>query len=292
MVSIDPAYNPFPVTWSTKVTNPTIDPMQLIQLIESEGVMARWEMASRCPCSANTSRDNPISDCPVCGGRGFIFHHAQDTKILIQQIGADVRWIEKPRTLEEGEVIVSARAEHCPTKYDRITLTNCRMRISAIMRRKAARAVLAGDTAYEPLNVPIIPQTITYRDSNNVNTQYSVGVTYVRGQDADSQYPGPELVEGVDFTVDYDSTTGEGRLNWAIGDLKNDGLGHSTSVTPGLDGMFTVSYVTRPIYRVSEWTHTIRDTSNYFKSAPGTHHAMPVQFKAMLETDLRLDVGA
>lgn len=292
MVEIDPAYNPFPVTWTNKVTNPTIDPMQLIQLIESEGVMARWEMASRCPCSSDTSRDNPISDCPVCGGRGFIFHHAQDTKMLIQQIGVDVRWIDKPRTLEEGEIVISARAEHCPSKYDRITLTNCRMLVSVVMRRKAARAVAIGDTAYETLNVPIVPKTITYRDSNNVDQQYIVGVTYARGQAVDSQYPDDEMVEDTDFTIEYDSTTGEGRLNWAIGDLKDDGAGHSTSITPAVDGLFTLSYMTRPVYRVSEWTHTIRDTSNYFKVPAGTHHAMPVQFKALLETDLRQDVGA
>lgn len=286
MVNIDPAYNPFPVTWSNKVTNPTIDPMQLIQLIESEGVMARWEMASRCPCSANTSRNNPISDCPVCGGKGYIFHHPQDTKILIQQIGSDARMIEKPRILEEGEIMVSARAEHCPSKYDRLTLTNCRMLKSAIMRRKAPRAVLITDTAVEPLNVPIVQKTVTYRDTNNVDTTYSIGVVYVRGQEVGSQYPDAVMVEGTDFTVTYDSVTGEGTLDWAIGDRK------ASSITPALDGLFTISYMTRPVYRVTEWTHTIRDTSNYFKVAAGTHHAMPVQFKALLETDLRADTGA
>jgi len=291
MVNIDPLKNPFPIDWPAKNKMPGMDPVGLIQLIESEGVEVTWESAAKCPCSVSASRYSARSDCPQCHGKGYVFHHAQETLALIQQFSEEHKMINQPFIWDNGDIMMTMRAEHCPARYDRITLTNARMNITATMARKAPRAVHSGDTAYEPLNVPIFPKTITKKDANRVEVVTNYDVFYLQGQDATTLEPLSVLVEGTDYTVDYDSD-GLGRLNWAIGDLKVTGTPSvPDSDTPAVGALFSISYFTRPVYRVSAWTHTVRETTDHHKNPGGSNLPMPVQFKASLEVDLRDAVG-
>jgi hypothetical protein len=290
MVEIDPNKNPFPIYWPTKNTMPTIDPKQLIDHMAAEGVMALWEMASRCPCSADSSRMSPNLGCPTCKGKGWVYHNEQETVIEIQQMNKDIRPIERAFVWESGDVMMTMRAEHCPCFMDRITLLDSRMIISKTMQRTVPKADTVGETAYENLSVPIFQRTNYYRNELNVDTPYTVDVIRIQAQDPDTLWAGSVLERDVDFTVEFDAN-GVGTLNWAIGDLKNDGHGNSTSITPEQDGLFAITYITRPVYRVKEYTHTVRDTTHFTKAAGGKHHAMPIQFRASLDVDLRDTLG-
>jgi len=97
---------------------------------------------------------------------------------------------------------------------------------------------------------------------------------------------GPVLTADEDYTIEYDAE-GFGRLNWAIGDLKNDGHGHSTSITPNVGDAFTITYFTMPIYRVVDFPHSVRITRDVRKNPEGAGISLPVQFECKLIDDLR-----
>lgn len=284
MVTIDPNKNPFPIWWPVKNTTPTTNEKSLIDHMAAEGVMALWEMASRCPCSTQTYSGANNLDCPTCFGKGWTYHHPQETKVEIQQNIRHQMLLERAGAWESGDILITMRAEHCPSFMDRITLLDSRMIVSKTMKRAVAKATLATDDAYEILPFPIVARSNVYRDSNNNNVTYTVDVIRIQAQDPTTLYAGEVLTRDVDFTVEFDSD-GIGRLNWAVGDLLED------SITPDLDGLFSITYITRPVYRVMEYIHTVRDTTSFEKNAAGQHLAMPVQFKASLDADLRDGYG-
>ena len=285
-----PVYNPYPIWWPSKNRIPTMQPTFSVEQIQSQGVWIRWESASRCPCTKLNGRHGADTDCTACNGTGWIFHTPQDTQALIQSAEFSPKIYNQNRVFEPGTLFFSARSEHCPTFMDRITVLEGRMRISMLRSRLAERAVLVTDDALETLPFPIVSKTVvkqsTSGDGRGGIDDYDLDVVYLRSVNAGTNTVGTVLTEGVDFTVDYNSE-GLGQLNWAVGDLKNDGHGHSTSITPNVGDTFTITYYTMPIYRVIDFPHSIRNTMDKSKDVGGRNLSMPIQFKGSLISDLR-----
>ncbi len=285
-----PVYNPYPIWWPSKNRIPTMQPTFSVEQIQSQGVWIRWESASRCPCSKLNGRHGADADCTACNGTGWIFHTPQDTQALIQSAEFSPKIYNQNMVFEPGTLFFSARSEHCPTFMDRITVLEGRMRISMLRSRLAERAVLVTDDALETLPFPIVSKTVvkqsTSGDGRGGIDDYDLDVVYLRSVEAGTNTVGAVLTEGVDFTVDYNSE-GLGQLNWAVGDLKNDGHGHSTSITPNVGDTFTITYYTMPIYRVIDFPHSIRNTMDKSKDVGGRNLSMPIQFKGSLISDLR-----
>lgn len=285
-----PVYNPYPIWWPSKNRIPTMQPTFSVEQIQSQGVWIRWESASRCPCSKLNGRHGADADCTACNGTGWIFHTPQDTQALIQSAEFSPKIYNQNMVFEPGTLFFSARSEHCPTFMDRITVLEGRMRISMLRSRLAERAVLVTDDALETLPFPIVSKTVvkqsTSGDGRGGTDDYDLDVVYLRSVNAGTDTVGTVLTEGVDFTVDYNSE-GLGQLNWAVGDLKNDGHGHSTSITPNVGDTFTITYYTMPIYRVIDFPHSIRNTMDKSKDVGGRNLSMPIQFKGSLISDLR-----
>lgn len=285
-----PVYNPYPIWWPSKNRIPTMQPTFSVEQIQSQGVWIRWESASRCPCSKLNGRHGADADCTACNGTGWIFHTPQDTQALIQSAEFSPKIYNQNMVFEPGTLFFSARSEHCPTFMDRITVLEGRMRISMLRSRLAERAVLVTDDALETLPFPIVSKTVvkqsTSGDGRGGIDDYDLDVVYLRSVEAGTSTVGTVLTEGVDFTVDYNSE-GLGQLNWAVGDLKNDGHGHSTSITPNVGDTFTITYYTMPIYRVIDFPHSIRNTMDKSKDVGGRNLSMPIQFKGSLISDLR-----
>jgi len=275
-----PIYDSYPVWRPTKQKIPTLEWEYSVEQVESQGIWIRWESAARCPCTANNGKYGPKENCTYCQGTGWIHHHPQDTKALVQGFQSTPNMLNQSFIDENGGMYFSVRGEHCPAKYDRITMLDSRMPVTALLIRSTPRAVHSGDTAYESLNFPIAKKSISQRLSSGALSEYDLDVTYLQSVDAVTGLPDAVLIEGTDFTVDY-TTDGIGQLNWAIGDLK------STPTTPDVKQTFTISYFTRPVYRVVSYPHTIRDTTSNKKDASGRHIALPVQFKAEMLQDLR-----
>jgi len=285
-----PVYNPYPIWWPSKNRIPTMQPTFSVEQIQSQGVWIRWESASRCPCTKLNGRHGSDIDCEACNGTGWIFHTPQDTQALIQSAEFSPKIYNQNMVFEPGTLFFSARSEHCPTFMDRITVLEGRMRISMLRSRLAERAVLVTDDALETLPFPIVSKTVvkqsTSGDGRGGIDDYDLDVVYLRSVEAGTNTVGAVLTEGVDFTVDYNSE-GLGQLNWAVGDLKNDGHGHSTSITPNVGDTFTITYYTMPIYRVIDFPHSIRNTMDKSKDVGGRNLSMPIQFKGSLISDLR-----
>lgn len=285
-----PVYDPYPIWWPTKNRIPTIQPTFSVEQIQSQGVWIRWESASRCPCARLNGRHGADPDCEACKGAGWIYHTPQDTQALIQSAEFSPKMLNQMMVYEPGTLFFSARSEHCPTFMDRITVLEGRMRISMLRSRLAERATTPTADALETLPFPIVAKTIVKRsadgDGRGGVDDYTLDVVYLRSVNAGTNVVGAVLTEGVDFTIDYDAN-GLGQLNWAIGDLKNDGHGHSTSITPNVGDSFTITYYTMPIYRVVDFPHSIRNTMDRAKDAGGHNLSMPVQFKGSLVSDLR-----
>lgn len=103
-------------------TNPNrVDFQQNVfdQIIQEKGRPVLFEKALQCPCK---SRDtNQQSNCKNCGGSGWLFVNATETRMVIQAmtIANDIKgWSEEAR----GTINISCRSFENLTYMDRISL--------------------------------------------------------------------------------------------------------------------------------------------------------------------------
>jgi len=55
---------------------------------------AVWEKAVRCPCTANSERNDPLLDCQNCLGLGWLFINPISTKVLISSLNKQSKYSE------------------------------------------------------------------------------------------------------------------------------------------------------------------------------------------------------
>ncbi len=262
--------NWLPLVWPAKL-NPRSDWnfVEIYRVIQNYGYRLLWEAATRCPCGKAGDNAN-VYDCPVCGGEGWEFHHAQEVRAA--GVGLRKQWQPEERVgnWEPGTAMFTVRAEHCPANHDRITLLDSHIPVNELRVRKADR--------YERLRYPIVmkpvvtPTEVVELDVIHLRTSNGTGGA------------GPILEKGVHFDVEYDEA-GNGVIDWHKGDV----LG----MAPVKGGLFAILYQSRPVFRVRDWPHAIRDTRTTLKFVPEVWvyektpdegpALLPAQFMAQLE---------
>ena len=242
-------------------------PEQFRKTIFSHGLNVKWEQASECPCSQDSSDygfqtstlasssgalNTHRSDCPACKGRGYLYHSSQTIKAVVT--GArkqDERFSQVGGSeYSDGSIGVTLLPEHLPALGDKFTLLQ-----SAIVFRETI-VKQAGDTS---TRYPIVS-----RDHDLAGGGVSFGVRYlIPANDQNIVDPNANLVEGTDFNIV------NGAISWI--NAIDDGL------------RFSVEYYANPVYVVTNHPHVIRDSMRAFKAPAPYHIELPVYAEAKLE---------
>lgn len=248
-------------------------PEEFRKFIHNHGLQCVWEQAAQCPCRRkmadvakglgvqnvlSKSTGEARSDCPVCDGRGWLFHSPTDTVALFTS-GSDNPAILAMGEAGRGMVLITCLPENLPAFKDRFTLKDS----VVVMREGRLRA--AGVTI-EALRYPVVVRGI-----QTANGDVEIGVLYCHKSDSNgATTSGKQLVEGTDFAI-----TDDGRINWA--------LGIANGKAPTVGEWYTVTYYHRPRFVVDNFPHGWRDTRITFKHPESLVVPMPVHVLAKLE---------
>jgi len=263
-------YGWLPIDWPEKLTpNAPVKSEEVDRAIWQYAGRFLWESATQCPCLRADGENAPRVDCPVCHGKGWDYHHLQVVRGVAAGATRKYDPFEKFGEVDQGQVTLTIRGEHCPANMDRLTMLDSRMPMSRLLTRAGAR--------YE--DVPYLPYPIAPKDVNLADGSVAtIDVQYIRTVDSGG-LPTAPLVRGTDFDVvftvtGYDSD-GVGKIDWA----KGDALG----TAPGIGKPYSILYQCRPVYRVTSYGHAVRDTRSNFKSVDEYNQILPVQVQCQLE---------
>jgi hypothetical protein len=280
------------VDWPTALSpNAPINTEEVYRLLWQYGVRVLWQSATKCPCRAREGDSSPRRGCPVCHGTGWFFHHPQIIRAASLGIRRELKPYEIPGEWSEGSLNMTARAETCPANRDRVTLLDARIPMSSLLTREAAVGEL------EPLKWPIAKKTIDMADT----TSRTLDVLQILPMDANGNarvdgfgnpYP---LVRGTEYEIVYSDFAPEleavaasadppsgyvaqqiGKIDWALGDAM------ATPPCP-VGRPFAITYQTMPVYEVTSFPHSVRDTRTNLKLQEERNLPLPVQFKVDLE---------
>lgn len=248
-------------------------PEEFRRTIKTKGLNVIWEQNAECPCvQASTSygmgtsalptaivanKEDPLANCPVCKGDGYILHSATPIVALVTTFDA----VNQFQSF--GEYISSTMRgtflpENLVSLGDRVTLTDCTMLFRETRAREAS--------SIQSLRYPVVNRSLDL-DSG----AFSVGVTYCHKADADGvAIPGGVLYQGEDFDVD-----GNGDIDWS--------LGVASGSAPAEGERFSMSYFVAPVYVVEDLPFSVRDTQIKQKQPVAIHARMPVNAKLVLE---------
>ena len=250
------------------IPRPDFRPEEFRKRIFSHGLPVRWEQSSECPCSSQSgdygfqidaalSTQEALSsnrvDCPVCKGRGYLYHSAQEVRAVITHIKTDdERFGPLSAEYGRGVVGVTTLPEHLPSLGDRFTLL-----ASVIVLREVL------DYAGEAVSSLRYPIAIKSHDLSA--GLLSFGVRYMIHANAQGVVAqGNTKSEGVDFNIDD-----QGRIVWTN--------------APPQGVRVAVEYYAHPSYIILNHPHGIRDTRIQFKSVSEYHAPLPVYSEGGLE---------
>lgn len=242
-----------------------------------EGLRARWEMAARCPCwsadgawgleanladAARTS-SQPRPDCAQCGGKGRVYHSAQEIQVTVSASESTPAPYDPAGDVERGWAQISFLPEHLPSWGDRVTLLDTSIRLDErLVRTHAVQA----------LRYPIVVRTLDTGAGPRFEeaAPMELGVLFVQGGGVDGQ-PGAVLAQSLDYLI-----TAQGELDLRPGDTRG--------TAPPIGRLFSVSYYAHPVYVVTGHPHLFRDRWDTVKQGTTPQHmADLVQARARLE---------
>ena len=247
--------------------NPRADfkPEQFRKVIISHGMSCTWEQAAECPCSQTSashgfsltgssgSAEQARVDCPVCHGKGYLYHSSQTIKAVVTGARKEEQRFGPLGATEygKGNIGLTLLPEHLPMMGDRFTITD-----SAIVYRETlTRGAGATDTPR---------YKIATRAHDLAGGAVSFGVRHLIPADAQGVVDANgALTEGVDFTVV------NGSIQWIN--------------APAQGLRFSLTYYAHPVYIVMNHPHAIRDTYINRKAPAPYHQELPVYAEAQLE---------
>jgi hypothetical protein len=282
-----PSYDPGwleGVLWP-KALNPDIafDVDEINKEVWQYGVRLLWEIATKCPCQNSTGGNGPRADCPICGPdgsgeAGWEFHHPQVVRATMVGFNKQLHPYERWGEWAPGQVMFTVRSEYCPTPFDRYTLLDSTIPVSALMTRETDRAVEDGPRVVEALRWPIVQRVINMADGST----RSLDVVHIRPE-LPTGLPGATLVQGADYDISWTAldptyyARPNGAIDWTRGDLKG------TPTTPAKGCQFSIWYYTRPMFTVLEYSHAVRSTRTAIgRPVTGTLE-LPVQVTCKLD---------
>lgn len=251
-----------------------------------KGIDVEWEQTAKCPSRVNTNdygldlrmttgladdfsdegniSDSHPADCPVCGGSGIIRHSKQTIKAIVTNAAGEEKTDIKGTTRYD-EVKLSLLPEHLPAFGDRFRLKNSHIVQNEILKR--------GSTTSTVVGLDKTSHILSQRTLKLTAGDIQRGTLYLHKTDASGlAVVNGNLEEGVDYEITINGD-----------DLYIDfTLGDALASAP-LDGQYyTVVYYANPIYVVSSYPHSLRDTVIREKGVE-TPTPMIVQAYAKLE---------
>jgi hypothetical protein len=237
-------------------------------LIAQKGLNLRWQQAAQCPCSSKTDDLNLDLDfvganlpdqsfdtqynsgCPICDGKGVIYHSAQDIQGVVASAAGDYL-NARFGGYHDGVINISLNPEHLPSFGDKFEILDSVMLYSEAVEDNGLNTL--------SLRFPIVERTMTLATGN-----VTVGVIYGTYADAITRVTqAVELTQGVDFRV----TNGE--IEWIN--------------KPANAGKFAFSYYAHPTYTCVAFPNSVRDTHIRKKSPVEKNAPMPVRVQCKLE---------
>jgi len=239
---------------------------EFAKLVETHGYSVLWEHGSRCACSNNPETGQPHINCPVCRGRGWEYHTAQEVRTIVDGISqrADgwIAWGD----YAPGKAQFTVRPEHRPGRWHRYTLLDCTTAHSEVIERAAIGSV---DRPSFPIASRPMRLLMPTHGGGTVLRNLSLTVTYCRLRGADG-LPGPVRVVGEDFDV-----TPGGDIDWS--------RGQSRSTAPVGGQGYAIEYETHPRFIVRDFPYVIRAGQVQFKAPEAAHEEMAVTVMADID---------
>lgn len=225
----------FPVPSPGKAkASPDFELKRFVKLLHTKGWRFSWEQSEPCPCKESADDPQGRLGCPVCAGRGWAWHSAQEVRAVVTRAQIVVDPWEDHGEWGHGIVNLSLRSEHLPGVFDRFTALDSVFRMQEITTRTS------GPT--DRLRYPIGRRTLTLTTG-----QTTVGVIHCRKEDANGDAEQAILVEGTDLVVDAN-----GEIDWTLG----DGLG----TAPPIGRRYSATYTAHPMFESIEDAYSARDT--------------------------------
>lgn len=177
-------------------TGGLFDRARFEKLLEAHGLNVKWEKAIICPFRKGPSpRDHDIN-CRQCN-EGFIYYDAVTTRMLVQSLGLSENYYAYGR-FDTGRATITALPEFKVSFWDRVTLTDSRVRYTELVYRQPS--TLRDKPRHPPLEVTYV----VWANRDGTQTTYT---------------------EGVEFTID----TATGELVWAGATRPDDGTVYAVS---------------------------------------------------------------
>jgi hypothetical protein len=261
------------VEQSLTQTRADFDMATFRRLIAQKGLSLSWSQCAECPCQPKSvDRGFDLSDiddvdsgtgsvlgCPVCKGKGHIYHSPQDTQGIITN--AEGEYLNaRYGGYKEGLVSITLNPEHLPVFGDRFTLKN------SVMIYRETITMVDGKNTYD-LSFPIASRVTTLATGEATHD-----IIYLHIADQDT---GLAIVGG-DHTTDWRGAN--------QGYVVTDGKFIRNNVGRLKDGMrVSISYLMHPTYTVVSYPNSVRDTRIRKKTNVDVHTPMPVRVQAKLE---------
>jgi len=218
--------------WQDNVVD--FDRDQFTRFIADKGYCVTWEKAVLCPNVPGTGlspRDH-VMGCPVCGGGGYIYVDAVETKMLMQGIRMNQSFFAYGRW-DMGNMLVTAEPEFTLDYFDRLTLGNGVGRFTQRLVRQPGAA--ADRLRYAPLRF----RYVAWVDRAGSLVPFAADVDFrVSADGAAIEWPGTNQPDaGSHYSVCYDY-----RPRYVVMDLVHH---HRDSTVEGVHYQFPVQAVAK-----------------------------------------------
>ena len=259
---------------SLTLTRADFDEATFRRVVAQKGLTLRWTQSAECPCQPKSEDNgfdlNNIDDidsgtgntvaCPVCKGKGLIYHSAQEVKGIVTN--AEGEYLNaRYGGYREGLVNITLNPEHLPVFGDRFELTQ------SVMLYRETITMVDGQNIY-PLRFPIASRNLNLKNGPETHD-----LIYMHVTDPDT---GLALPNG-EHTVDWRGPT-DGYV------ITADGKFQRNNINRLVDGMrVSLTYFIHPTYTVVSYPNSIRDTLVRKKAASDSLVPLLVRVQAKLE---------
>ena len=247
----------FPWKPPTKQIGATFHPKLYSDFLYRQGWRFTWQQGAPCPCAETADDDSGRKGCPVCGGVGWYWHSAQETRAVVTR----ARKVLDPYTHHgewgNGEVNLSLHPHQLPAYKDRFRA------LDAVFLMQELR--VRGPGVLDSLRYPVAQRVLDLETGD-----ITLGVTECRKTGLDGFAEAVPLLEGIDFAVDA-----EGRIDWTLG------IGLDTA--PVVGGRYGIVYTAHPMFEALEDGYSARDARIRSKTPTPTWATMLMQVRCKLK---------
>jgi len=220
-------------------------------MIEQKGYDVYIDRAVKCPCR-NVKDAQALSSCKNCGGSGWVFFNREQTRMVVQGMGANTKYQEWSE-IEAGTAKVTAFQETRLAFMDRITITNGQSTHNQLAFCIALDGKIRGKLTYDPVE---ITEIFLYEGTGVKlkflvhNTDYTVNGNIVIL--ADSYTAGFDSEKPYTLSIRYSHNP-----TYHVIDIPRDTMSSFKN-----DGGVEINQL-MPVHAIVRKTHYVMDETNY-----------------------------